>query len=339
MSCGELVECPKRMVYGPCSGVHEDSSCELDARPCPFTRQDVIEWTELTTAAPNENSVLLQQIQTRPVVLTDVSAPPYDRSALTGSATCWFRRPRPCSSASTTNRPDFPPTMIAEALLAAGATPWMTLACRDRNRVVLEQELRGLQQLGVDTVLCVTGDGRGPDVRPDVTQVFDLDGPRLAELATAVGLCAAVPETPLAPPRRQRAGRLLQKERAGAHLAVLNHVGSVAQVRDFVGQARALGVTLPILAAVTIFTDERSARALQNFPGLQLDAELVEEVLSAPDPVQAGIQAAVGEAEQLLAVAGVDGVNLSGLASGRNDLYGAEIKSEIGRRVTERREH
>ena len=55
---------------------------------------------------------------------------------------------------------------------AAGA--WTTLACRDRNRVVLEQELAGLAAVGVDGVLCVTGDGRGreraagrhPGVRP-----------------------------------------------------------------------------------------------------------------------------------------------------------------------------
>ena len=34
-----------------------------------------------------------------------------------------------------------------------------------------------------------------PDVRPDVTQVFDLDGPRLAALAASVGIPAAVPES------------------------------------------------------------------------------------------------------------------------------------------------
>ncbi len=35
--------------------------------------------------------------------------------------------------------------------------------------------------------LYVTGDARSYDVRPDVTQVFDLDGPRLAALAASVG--------------------------------------------------------------------------------------------------------------------------------------------------------
>jgi len=50
----------------------------------------------------------------------------------------------------------------------------------------------------VFAVLCVTGDARAYDVRPDVTQVFDLDGTRLAALAASVGVPAAVAETPTA---------------------------------------------------------------------------------------------------------------------------------------------
>ena len=82
--------------------------------------------------------------------------------------------------------------------------PWMTLTCRDRNRIVLEQELAGLAVAGADGVLCVTGDGRAQGVRPDVTQVFDLDGTRLAALAAVAGLTVAVPEAPDAPPRPLR---------------------------------------------------------------------------------------------------------------------------------------
>ena len=113
--------------------------------------------------------------------------------------------------------------MIADA----GAKPWVTLACRDRNRAVLETELAGLRHDGLATVLCVTGDGRAYDVRPDITQVFDLDGTRLAALAATMGLPVAVAETPTAPPTDVCGPcRLVAKQRAGAQLAVLNHVRS-----------------------------------------------------------------------------------------------------------------
>jgi 5,10-methylenetetrahydrofolate reductase len=220
---------------------------------------------------------------------------------------------------------------MAAEIRAAGGTPWVTLTCRDRNRVVLETELGGLAaQSAVDGVLCVTGDARAQGVRTGVTQVFDLDGPRLAALAAEAGLPVAVPESPEAAPAAHRAGRLVVKQKAGASVVVLNHVSSPARVAAFVAEARAAGLQIPVLAGVAVYTDERSARVLQNFPGLHLAPAAVERVLAASDPRAAGIATAVEEAEALLAIDGVVGVNLSGLASAAGEIAAAEVKAEIG---------
>ncbi|MDQ6697896.1 MAG: methylenetetrahydrofolate reductase, partial [Actinomycetota bacterium] len=212
----------------------------------------------------------------------------------------------------------------------AGGQAVVTLTCRDRNRVVLEQELAGLAELGAPGVLCVTGDGRAPGVRSEVTQVFDLDGTRLAGMASDAGLPVLVAESPDAPPAALRPGRLLQKQRAGAALGVLNHTGSVAAVDRFVRSARLIGVTVPIVAAVSVFTDDVSAAVLQAFPGLQLQDEAVASVLGAHDPVAAGVDAAVAEARALLTIDGIVGVNVSGLGSGRGIEAGAEVKAAVG---------
>jgi 5,10-methylenetetrahydrofolate reductase len=268
-----------------------------------------------------------------PAVLTDLSVPPYDLAALREA----IELLAPVSDALLVgehqNRPDFPPTLMAALIRQAGGTGWLTLTCRDRNRLVLEQDLVGLRVAGADGVLCVTGDGRAEGVRPGVTQVFDLDGTRLAGLAASLGLAVAVPEAPTAPPRSMRPARLLQKQRAGAQLAFLNHAGNVAELTGFVRASRDAGVTLPLIAGVAVYTDARSAHVLQNFPGLQLDPEPVARVLAAADPVAAGIEAAVAEAGQLLAIDGIAGVNLSGLASGRGEFHAAEVKAEIGSRI------
>jgi len=225
--------------------------------------------------------------------------------------------------------------MFASEVRAAGGRVWTTLACRDRNRVVLEQELAGLAAVGVDGVLCVTGDGRGVSVRPGVSQVFDLDGIRLTALAAGHGLQVAVPESPEAPPMGLRPARVAEKQRAGAQLCVLNHVSGPARVASFVAAARDAGATLPFVAGVAVYTDERSARVLQRFPGLHLDDDVVERVLAAPDPRAAGIAAAVGEARALLAVPGVVGVNLSGMGSGISEDDGARVKADVAERVRE----
>jgi len=226
---------------------------------------------------------------------------------------------------------------MSRLLLERGVTPWITLSCRDRNRIVLEQELRGLRLTGARTVLCVTGDGRGYDVRPDVTQTFDLDGPRLVALAASLDMIAAVPETPTAPPTHVRPARLVEKQRAGAGLAVLNHVSSASAMAEFIHSARLAGLRIPVLAAVPVFTDVVSAAVLEGLPGLDLDPALVADVVNAPDPVEAGIEAAVTEARTLLSINGIEGVNVSGLASASGTRRGAEIKAEVGARI--RAEH
>jgi 5,10-methylenetetrahydrofolate reductase len=324
--------CPKRMVFGPCGGVRADLSCEMAAHRCPFTERSAPpQWSE--PAQPPASSALLAAVASHPVVVTDLTLPAYDADAVSRLTGILAGSCDALLVGEHQNRPDFPPTLMAALIRQAGGTGWLTLTCRDRNRLVLEQELIGLRIAGADGVLCVTGDGRAEGVRPGVPQVFDLDGTRLAGLAASLGVPVAVPESPAAPPRSLRPARLLQKQRAGAQLAFLNHAGSAAELADFVRASRDAGVTIPLIAGVAVYTDPRSAQVLQNFPGLQLDPEPVARVLAANDQVAAGIDAAVAEAAQVLAIEGICGVNLSGLASGRGELPAAEVKAEIGSRI------
>ena len=293
--------------------------------PCPFDELDERE-PDTWPAGPRASLVA-------PLVLTDLSVPPADSATLAATARILVGSCDAVLVGEHQDRPDFPPTVLARLIADAGLVPWVTLACRDRNRVVLEQELRGLALDGLATVLCVTGDGRAFDVRPDVTQVFDLDGTRLTALAAGLGLPVAVPETPNARPVSLRPRRLVQKQRAGAAIGVLNHVRSAADVAAFLTAARAAGLTIPVVAAVAVYTDQRSADVLRALPGLEIDDAEAEAVLAAADPVAAGIDRAVAEAHALLAVDGIAGVNLSGLASSVGVAYAAEIQAEIGRRI------
>ena len=324
------------MVFGPCGGVRTDGTCEMLPTPCVFDALTDLP-DQSVDEAPSTPSLgpLLQPpgVEWPPMILTDLSTPPADASALRSTV----RRLAPSCDAVLVgdhqDRVDFPPSTLARLIADAGAVPWVTLACRDRNRITLEQELRALALDRLATVLCVTGDGRAYDVRPDITQAFDLDGTRLAGLAASLGLRVAVAETPTAPPRALRPKRLVQKQQVGAQLGCLNHVPSVAHLTAFLEAARAAGLRMPVIASVVVFTDDRSAAALTALPGLTIAPERIEAVLTAADPVEAGMTAAVDEAVQLLQVPGVAGVNLSGLASAQSVHAAAEIQAEIGHRI------
>jgi 5,10-methylenetetrahydrofolate reductase len=320
--------CPKRMVFGPCGGVRDDERCELAEHRCVFLGLPLPTWS--APAAPDH-----PHPEAGPFVLADLSVRPYDPSSVRRVVEVLAPACDGLLVGEHANRPDFPPTMFAAEVIGAGGRVWTTLACRDRNRVVLEQELAGLAAVGVDGVLCVTGDGRGVSVRSGVSQVFDLDGTRLAALAALAGLRVAVPESPEAPPVDLRPARVVQKQRAGARLCVLNHVSTPARVAAFVAAARTAGATLPFVAGVAVYSDEQSARVLQRFPGLHLDDAVVERVLTAADPRAAGIAAAVAEARELLAVPGVVGVNLSGMGSARGEDDGARIKAAVAEQLRE----
>ena len=100
-----------------------------------------------------------------PLILTDFTSEPYSAASHRSVAAVLAPVSDAVLVGDHQRHPDFPPALLASLLQDAGARPWVTLTCRDRNRVALEQELAALRHLDVDAVLCVTGDGR-PRTRP-----------------------------------------------------------------------------------------------------------------------------------------------------------------------------
>jgi methylenetetrahydrofolate reductase (NADPH) len=321
--------CPKRMVYGPCGGVRVGGGCELDdGLSCPFVGSDLVKWAGESTFPVVSMDV--------PMVMTDLRVRAFDAVGIRKVAAIVGATADAVLIGDHQNRPDFPPAFVAALLLEVGARPWPVLTCRDRNRVALEAEIASLAAMGVTGAHCVTGDARGSGVRSDAGGVFDLDSLRLASLAASWGLIVSVAATPAAPPYDLRPRRVVEKQRAGASLCIVNHAGGTAALSGFAHAARAAGCTLPLMACVAVFTDAASAAVLAGFPGLVLDEHRVEAVLRADDPVEAGIQAAVDDAWAVLQTGEFAGIDLSGAATAGDELTSASILAETVLRLQER---
>ena len=69
------------------------------------------------------------------------------------------------------------------ALKNAGLTPIYQATCRDRNRIALQSDLLGAASLGIDNILCLTGDHTKMGDHPGAKPVFDLDSVSLLHTA------------------------------------------------------------------------------------------------------------------------------------------------------------
>ena len=64
---------------------------------------------------------------------------------------------------------------LSRILLDEGIEPVLQMVTRDRNRIALQSDLLGASALGIQNVLCLTGDHPSKGDHPEAKGVFDLD--------------------------------------------------------------------------------------------------------------------------------------------------------------------
>lgn len=330
--------CPKRMQYGPCGGVGFDGSCEIDAaHACVFLPRRTVPWSGIDRVAapppaPRTEAAerTLADLGTRPWVVADLPARALSVSSIDACAGVLVGEVDAVLAGDAGSaRVQFPPAYRAHLLQRRGLRVWTGLNMRDRNRVAIEGELAALAVEGVAGVHCVTGDHTRTGHRPDAAPVFDLDSTEAAALARASGHVVSVAASPAAPPVDRRAARLREKARAGADVCFVNHAGGAEPVRRFIDEV-ADGIRF--IPCVPVVVDHASADLLESFTTLALPEGFLERVRGARDPRAEGIALATALAEEMLALPGVVGVNLSGGRDGAEESF-AEAMAEVARRL------
>ena len=330
--------CPKHMEYGPCGGVGFDGSCEIDAaHRCAFLHRPTVPWTGVdrsTVPSPSPRTTAarstLEALGTRTWVVADLPARALSVASIDACAGVLAGEVDAVLAGDAgTARVQFPPAYRAHLLQRRGLRVWTGLNMRDRNRVAIEGELAALAVEGVAGVHCVTGDHTRTGHRPDATPVFDLDSTEATALARAAGHVVSVAASPAAPPVDRRAARLCEKQRAGADVCFVNHAGGARPVRRFIDE---VGDGIRYIPCVPVVVDNASADLLESFTTLVLPSGFLDRVREAPDSRAEGIALAVALAEEMLALPGVVGVNLSGGRDGAEESF-AEALAEVAQRL------
>jgi len=195
---------------------------------------------------------------------------------------------------------------VCHLLRERGIEPIFQLTCRDRNRIALQSDLLSAAVLGIENVLCLTGDYVTLGDHPQAKPVFDLDS---VTLLRTVGILQeghdlagkpldGVPKffpgavvNPGANPLEPQIAKMEKKVEAGARFFQTQAVYDPAQFELFMRRVEHLGV--PVLVGIIPLKSAGMARFMnRNVAGVQVPDDLIEEMSHAEDRVSRGIEIA-----------------------------------------------
>jgi len=187
-----------------------------------------------------------------------------------------------------------------------GIEPVFQITCRDRNRIALQSDLLSAYVLGIENVLCLTGDHVALGDHPDAKPVFDLDSVSLLmaakrlqegydlagkELKGKPNFCLGAVVTPGAEPLEPQIIKMERKVRAGAQFFQTQAVYEPRKFEGFMGQVRHLNV--PIMVGIVLLKSAGMARFMNsNVAGVHVPEDLIEEMDEATDRRQKSIEIA-----------------------------------------------
>jgi methylenetetrahydrofolate reductase (NADPH) len=212
-----------------------------------------------------------------------------------------------------------------------GLHPLFQVTCRDRNRLAMQADIIGAYSLGIDTMLCLSGDHTKFGDHPQAMNVHDIDSIQMiqmvkdmrdkgifqggAELKGAPKMFIGAAANPFADPFELRVMRLAKKIAAGADFIQTQCIFNVPKFEQWMEGVRKMGLHKKcyILAGVTPCKSLGAAKYMANrVPGMDVPKEIVDRMASVPKEKQAeeGVAICVETIERLKKVEGVAGFHI-----------------------------
>lgn len=237
-------------------------------------------------------------------------------------------------------------TGICALLTRMGYAPILQISCRDKNRIAIQGDVLGASAMGVQNVLCLTGDGVQAGDQPGAKPVFDLDCMSLLEtvrtmrdeskflsgrkLTTPPQMFLGAAINPFAPPYDFRPHRLAKKIAAGAQFVQSQYCFDVPMFKEYMKKVRDLGLDKEcyILCGVGPLASAKTAKWIRtNVPGIHIPDSIIERLEGAKDQKAEGKQLCIDIMNEVKEIEGVHGVHIMAY---RQEEFVAEIVAESG---------
>ena len=212
-----------------------------------------------------------------------------------------------------------------------GLEPTVQMTCRDRNRIALQMDVLGIAALGINNILCLTGDHQKFGNHPMAKGVYDVDSIQLIqmvrdmrdekkfqcgeEMPVEPHLFVGAAANPFADPFEFRVIRLAKKVAAGADFIQTQIVYNVDKFAEWMKGVcdRGLHQKVKILAGVAPVKSIGAARYMKTrVPGMDVPDEVIERLRSVPKEQvsKEGIKLCVDIINQVRQIEGVAGIHL-----------------------------
>lgn len=220
---------------------------------------------------------------------------------------------------------------VSAILVRIGVEPVAQMTCRDRNRLAIQADLLGAAALGINNLLCLSGDhGRWGD-HPHAKGVYDIDSNHLLwmahnlttrgcldngkEISPHPNFFIGAAANPFAPPYEYRPFRLAKKVAAGARFVQTQLIYNVDRFRDYMAKVCDLGLDqkVYILAGVGPLKSARQASFMATrLAGMEVPPEIVDRMEKTPRAAQAeeGIRICCEIIEQVRDIPGIAGLHI-----------------------------
>jgi len=181
---------------------------------------------------------------------------------------------------------------VSAKLIERGLEPVFQITCRDRNRLALQSDLLSAWALGIENVLCLTGDHPILGDHTEAKPVYDLDSVQLLKAASTLNqghdmsghelesnprLFLGAVVTPAAEPLEPQIIKMKKKIEAGARFFQTQAIYEPERFEDFVNQVQ--GFNVPVIAGIVILKSVGMAKYMNsNVAGINVPQSIIREM-------------------------------------------------------------
>ena len=207
---------------------------------------------------------------------------------------------------SAASRMTMAPIAVAHLLRDRGIESTLQIAGRDRNRLAIQADMLAAHALGVENLVCMTGDPPSGGDHPNAKAVFDLGAEDILRAASSLEAGKdlagnALKDRPrfyrgavtnvAVPDLGKEVARMEAKIASGAQFFQTNAVYEPAAFERFM--ARCEPFQVPILAGIILLKSARQARYMtERIPGVVVPDHLIDELARASDPAETSVRMA-----------------------------------------------